>query len=89
MRFKIERNPAPSGDWPDRVLVVWEEDDAPVPDKERLGAAWVRITGHRLERAPLRVVDRGDWIASLYPDGWVRIASCEGGAVGVVVQALD
>ena len=68
-----------------KVLIVWEEDDAPVPDKERGRDAFTRITQLDPKHA-LATVDEGDVITNYYRGGWVRIVSYDGGAVGMLIE---
>ena len=68
-----------------KVLILWEEDDAPVPDKERVGAAFRRITQLDAKHA-LATVDEGDVMTHYYRGGWVRIVSYDGGAVGMLIE---
>lgn len=46
---------------------IWSEDDALPHDRERLPAAWERITGSKWQgRSPLLTVDGGDCLWELY-----------------------
>lgn len=79
---------SPPDDWADKIVIIWREDDSGCADRERLRAAFQRITGRRLEdRKVITGCDKGDWTASLFADGWVAIDSCEGSAIGVVADA--
>jgi hypothetical protein len=74
------------------ILTLWVEDDAPVPDKERVDSAFERMSGYtksQCKRNLKRKIDRGDWIAFIYRNGWVKIISCEGGAVGVLIEEKE
>lgn len=68
-----------------KVLIVWEEDDAPVPDKEDGPAAFRRITQLN-DKHTLATVDEGDVITHYYRGGWVRTVSYDGGAVGMLIE---
>lgn len=59
---------------------LWTEDDAPVPDKERLESAWRRFFGEdRPERVD--IVDEGDSITSRYTHGRYTRFMPEGGQI--------
>jgi len=79
--------------WHDRILVLWEEDDATRGQDwendghENADRAFERITGHDPSvLSVLEAVDWGDAGGSLHRGGWVLGWSCEGGSVGVVVD---
>ena len=78
-----EKECIPAG-WIGKVVVLWEEDDAPVPDKEKTATAFKRISGC-IEK-PLHTIDNGDEFISFYRGGWVKSINCEGGWVGVLVR---
>lgn len=81
---------APSLDWWNRVVVVWEEDDALVPDREKVHQAFARICGSAWSRdTALARHDGGDTISVLHPGGWVTGACCGLGFVGVVAVVLE
>lgn len=84
---KVKRDyfPQVDGDWFDRLLVLWEEDDAPVLDKERTGQAFERISG-RPVGAWVAKVQVGDHAAYLHRNGWVHCIYPEGGCVAVVIK---
>lgn len=68
------------------LVVLWEEDDAPVPDKEQTHAAFKRITGLNTDSYHKRE-DYGDhFIDVYYPSGWVKCSSYDGGFVGVLIK---
>jgi hypothetical protein len=69
--------------WHDRLVKLWEEDDAPVPDKELTREAFVRIAGHH--NIEIHKIDDGDAFYYFYMRGWVKCVSCDGGYVGVLV----
>lgn len=70
--------------WQQRVLVLWDEDDALTPDRERGATALRRFAGPYVGDALARV-DEGDTTYRLYPGGWVLGCSCGLDFVGVVV----
>jgi len=74
------------GDWRDWLVVLWEEDDAPVPDKERVYEAFCRISEIKHQQHPIYVIDEGDQFINFYRGGWVKAVSCEGGWVGVLLK---
>lgn len=63
------------------------EDDAPVPDKERVESAFIRIVG-KSHGETVKVIDEGDTMFSFYRGGWVKVVSYDGGEVCVLV-AVD
>ena len=73
-------------DWQDRVLVLWEEDDARPADRERSNAALERITGIRPGTSPIHVINQGDQFVAFYTHGWVSGANCDGGWIGVLTE---
>lgn len=74
--------------WRDRLVVIWEGDDAPVPDKERVDSAFRRISGFSTGyHKPVLKVDEGDEFVYFYREGWVKAVDCEGGWVGVLLKA--
>ena len=78
------RGPLPE-EWQDRIAILWEEDDARTPDRERGSTAFCRM---RDSFATMKIVARKDWgdsVAILYEDGWVDGGSCGLDWVGVVV----
>ena len=83
---KLTHDLNPGADWADRVLILWQEDDALPPDREMANGAFRRITGEDPERASKASVDYGDSGMFLKDFGWVLGWSCEGGFVGVVVR---
>ena len=72
-------------DWEQHLVKLWEEDDAPVPDKERTDAAFKRISGLGYDR-PIYEIDQGDQSIFLYRGGWAKAVNCEGGWVGVLIR---
>ena len=75
-------------DWTKSVLWLWEEDDAPVPDKERVGAAFKRLTnGWNLKL--IHEDQDDDCFTYFYRGGWVKQVACDGARVGVLVEGLD
>lgn len=81
----IKRDYNPGHDWYARVITIWAEDDAPVPDKESTEAAFNRITGttyHRIKEE----IDHGDTTTYLYEQGWVKTVSFDGGQIGFVYK---
>jgi hypothetical protein len=78
--------------WREMYLRIWVEDDAPVPDKERTGNAFQRITGHTdkyMRERHTHMIDDDDCITFFYSDGWVREVACDGGSVGVLVKEVE
>lgn len=85
--IREDRNPEKGSDWYNRVVVVWEEDDAMVPDREMGTAAFARIAGTSTMRGGnIDEYDGGDTIMTLYRGGWVRGASCGLAFVGHVAK---
>lgn len=80
-------------DWHDRVLVLWEEDDAlrDDPSAEHIAGAWERHVGHpynersRHARGPLAEWDGGDSGETVYEGGWVIGWTPDGNYLGRVV----
>lgn len=80
-------------DWHDRVIVLWEEDDAlrSDPTAEHIAQAWERHVGHpynersRHERGPLAEWDGGDSGETVYEGGWVIGWTPDGSYLGRVV----
>ena len=76
-------------DWTKSVLWLWEEDDAPVPDKERVAAAFERISGmpHKFQGVRFIMKHRDDdCFTYFYRGGWVKQVACDGARVGVLVE---
>lgn len=71
--------------WRDLLLVLWREDDAMVPDKERSHAAFKRITGMK-PSDHIHDADDGDYFYHFYRPGWVLGIGYDGGFVGVLVN---
>lgn len=76
---------------------VWSEDDARVPDRERVGAAWLRLFGSEIPDRNRAIfhIDSGDTVESWYQDRIVnafvtiyRIAgsACGSGFISVAVR---
>lgn len=58
---------------------LWMEDDAPVPDKERLAAAYFRLTGqHYRHEDAIEKEDAGDGDFLLMPTGLIVFSSYPG-----------
>jgi len=75
-------------EWEKQLVILWVEDDAPVPDKESTLSAFMRITGMgavEVER-PIHEIDAGDAFFNFYRWGWVKAVTCDGGWVGVLVR---
>jgi hypothetical protein len=79
-------------DWPERVLILWEEDDATLndPSAEKRGAAFARISG--IEQATISrssiasfEPEGSDFWMQLYRGGWVLGHTQSGGFVGCIV----
>lgn len=81
--------------WYYHTVLIWTEDDAPVPDKERVHEAWERIFKTRAPwlqpstRQPIHKVDLGDWVAYVYSDGRVMTSSPEGAEIRLMVKLID
>lgn len=93
MTYKVDWKGATPG-WVDRVLVLWEEDDARPPDREgpnqalrRMSGLWGPVDAAREE--PTARVDVDDQTFALYRGGWVKGYSCGLGFVGVVVEEVE
>ena len=78
--------------WNERILILWEEDDARPPGRETSNQAFSRIF-HCTLNEQYRTLHRrdihneqGDTIMSLFTDGRVCGSSCGLGFVGVVVM---
>lgn len=92
MEFKVRRKRVYSAEdvpegWMDSHLLLWQEDDAPVPDKERVNEALIRMAGPHLRK--LVSVDLGDCFGHVYSGGWVVVHTPEGGYVGVLVELFQ
>lgn len=73
--------------WYERILILWEEDDARPPDRERGPEALSRISGQRqLVKQRSYRPDDDDWCADMYNGGWVLGQAPDGAFVGVVVR---
>lgn len=72
-------------DWEERLVALWSEDDVPIIDKERTDTAFKRITKEDPKNY-LHVIDRQDHAYYFYRRGWVRLISCEGGAVFLLIR---
>ena len=81
----------PPDDWENHIVILWEEDDARPEDRERITSAWKKITGHdkKWRGDAIAIVDRGDWGARLYSNGYVDIYSCEGEALGILAEIFE
>ena len=76
--------------WDDIVVWIWQEDDVPVPDKEKTETAFSRITGLNLvtqEAHKLVTIDHGDAFVTAYRGGWVKEINYEGGRVGCLIRS--
>lgn len=87
----MDYNAEETTDWHERTVIIWMEDDAPVPDKEKVEAAWKRIRGCDLNSNSykckvLKKLEDGDTFIKLYPHGWVIFTCCEGSGIGIVVK---
>ncbi len=97
MKITHDSNPDPNGDWADRLVNVWTEDDATMhmEDHESVEDAWKRIRGGNLysevehRSQVLAKDDRGDWCATLHPDGWVAYGACDGGGIARVAKMAE
>lgn len=83
-RLHVSKGEDVPADWQERTVVLWEEDDAPVPDKERTDAAFRRIAGRVGD--PILTIDQGDQLVYFYRHGWVKTINYEGGWVGVLIK---
>jgi hypothetical protein len=79
-------------DWHERVLVLWEEDDATLsdPSAEKPEAALARIGGLNQAvlfrcRLDMREPEGCDYWLELYEGGWVLGHTPSGGFVGCVI----
>lgn len=70
-------------DWDKHCLILWEEDDVPVPDKEKVAQAFTRIAG---KPSICVEIDHGDSWTQFFRGGWVKHVSFDGGWVGVMVK---
>lgn len=75
-------------DWHRHVLILWDEDDALVPDRERTREALVRISGLAVYNDPIDRKVEGDTSFALYSSGWIEGNSCGLGWVGVLVDTF-
>ena len=73
-------------DWTKSVLWLWEEDDAPVPDKESVEAAFERITKVQNQKSFISKHDDDDCFTYFYRGGWIKQVACDGARVGVLVE---
>lgn len=94
MNYKVDQKKPADRLWHDRVLVVWEEDDARSPDRERNKDALRRISGRfgfidPDKEAHLLCADVDDTTHYLYRGGWVLGWSCGLGFVGVLVKETE
>lgn len=72
------------------IVILWEEDDALVPDKERGWEAFARMAPRGLNYKHHDLsFDGGDVSYYFYRNGWVRIHSYEGEAIGVLVESVN
>lgn len=71
--------------WESHAVVLWEEDDVPISDKEKSPAAFNRITGIGNQQ-PVCLIETEDCITWFYRGGWIRQVHCEGSWVGVLVE---
>lgn len=70
----------------DTRLQITPNPDADWCGRTRLGA-WKAITGQTWDRSRALVRhDGGDWIATLFPGGWVHEITPEGEAIGIAVE---
>jgi hypothetical protein len=90
--FERDMSSRPGADWSNRIVTIWEEDDAPVPDKERFSHAWERIRGDKYDEkrmhssSVIATYDGGDWYVRLHPYGWVSGGTCSGAFIGIIVN---
>ena len=71
--------------WRDRCLVLWEEDDARPPDRERGPDALTRFSGmHKNHTDPVHVLDLSEESVMFYRGGWVLGHTCEGAWLGIM-----
>lgn len=69
-------------DWLSGATLVWSEDDANVPDRERIDGAWRSITGKPLHGlACMAEWAAGDAVYHRMPGGWIACTGCDGGAI--------
>lgn len=73
-------------DWHERIVILWEEDDAKPPDREMADGAFKRIFGRAPDKKVIRAHDGGDWYATLLPRGRVIGYSFQGGFVGILAS---
>jgi len=83
----IRRNYNPGPDWQDHIIIIWEQDDAPTPDKEVAPAALRRLMGIKHPRLEAKIVDEYDnGTTFLYQEGWVMRVYPEGSSIGIIYQ---
>ncbi len=76
--------------WEDRIVVIWEEDDARPPDREMAHSAFKRIFRQTAdEHGLVAMTDNRDWQVKLYRCGRVIGFTCEGGFVGIVAELVQ
>lgn len=71
---------------------IWREDDAGVPDRERIRDAWKRLFGgEELPTAEeaVEVADLGDCYVRLFRGGRVACYSCEGESIRVIDASIS
>lgn len=76
----------------DKMLILWEEDDACVPDRERVGPAFYRISNINPQLKgyyDVITVDLGSITFEIYDGGWVKGYADGLGFVGVLVEVTD
>lgn len=72
--------------WRDHCVMIWQEDDALVPDKEHTNNAFERISALSLTSMPFHEIDEIDQFVYFYSGGWVRVINYEGGWVGIMIE---
>ena len=82
--FILKKEQLPD-DWQQRILWLWQEDDAPVPDKEKTNSAFARISNMHHSKGIIGVHDYEDYVYTIHVGGWVRRFDYDGGRVGVLV----
>lgn len=70
--------------WQDHQLQLFVEDDAQVPDKERVYQASQRFISSHVK--PIHKIDDGDALYTFYSDGHVVCNSYDGGYVALLLK---
>lgn len=90
-KYEIDRDIPNDGNWDERVLLYWLEDDATmgIPDHVRPERRHYEIYGSFPKKEDIiKSIDHGDAGYDLYKHGRVIFWACDGGGLGYLIKEV-